>query len=350
MQRSSIAKKYQTIIDAMDEAVLLLNRKQRIVLCNKRASILLAWAEELPGADLKKIIASQELSKAVSSVFEGQEQERLTIAVYEGAAGDEAFIKGHGRERTFRMKISLIEEKLAAISISDITKIERLSLVRQDFVSNVSHELKTPLTAITGFAETLTDETLSLEEIKGFARIILKNSSHMQRIISDLLLLTSLDRAEIGYSMTTTTDTRIFQEVRSYTQHKANAKETEVVYSSHDKTVTCNESLIVQAVANLVLNAIAYSAERSKVEASSRIRNGMMEFSVSDQGVGISKEDIPRIFERFYRVDKARSRESGGTGLGLSIVRHIAIIHSGTIKVTSKPGEGSVFTLSIPLS
>ena len=172
----------------------------------------------------------------------------------------------------------------------------------------------------------------------------------MQRIISDLLLLTSLDRAEIGYSMTTTTDTRIFQEVRSYTQHKANAKETEVVYSSHDKTVTCNESLIVQAVANLVLNAIAYSAERSKVEVSSRIRNGMMEFSVSDQGVGISKEDIPRIFERFYRVDKARSRESGGTGLGLSIVRHIAIIHSGTIKVTSKPGEGSVFTLSIPLS
>ena len=142
MQRSSIAKKYQTIIDAMDEAVLLLNRKRRIVLCNKRASILLAWAEELPGADLKKIIASQELSKAVSSVFEGQEQERLTIAVYEGAAGDEAFIKGHGRERTFRMKISLIEEKLAAISISDITKIERLSLVRQDFVSNVSHELR----------------------------------------------------------------------------------------------------------------------------------------------------------------------------------------------------------------
>ena len=343
-------KRYQGIIDAMEEGVLLINRKLRIVLHNKRSAMILAWADELDGKDLKSIINSSDLIKAASAVFAGKNSERLTIAVYEGVCGPDAFTKGHGREKTIRIRITSLDEKLAALAITDITKIERLSLVRQDFVSNVSHELKTPLTAITGFAETLTDETLTREEIRGFSRIILKNSSHMQRIISDLLLLTSLDRAEIEPSMTTTTDTRIFQEVRSYTQHKANAKETEVGYFPADKNVTCNESLIVQAVANLVLNAIAYSPDRSEVEVHTKIRNGMMEISVTDHGVGISKEDIPRIFERFYRVDKARSRESGGTGLGLSIVRHIAIIHSGTIKVSSKPGEGSVFTLSIPLS
>ncbi len=343
-------KRYQGIIDAMEEGVLLINRKLRIVLHNKRSAMILAWADELDGKDLKSIINSSDLIKAASAVFAGKNSERLTIAVYEGVCGPDAFTKGHGREKTIRIRITSLDEKLAALAITDITKIERLSLVRQDFVSNVSHELKTPLTAITGFAETLTDETLTREEIRGFSRIILKNSSHMQRIISDLLLLTSLDRAEIEPSMTTTTDTRIFQEVRSYTQHKANAKETEVGYFPVDKNVTCNESLIVQAVANLVLNAIAYSPDRSEVEVHTKIRNGMMEISVTDHGVGISKEDIPRIFERFYRVDKARSRESGGTGLGLSIVRHIAIIHSGTIKVSSKPGEGSVFTLSIPLS
>ena len=350
MPRSDIAKHYQGIIDAMEEGVLLINRKQRIMLHNKRSALLLSWADEIDGKDLKSVIDSSDICKSASSVFSGKKTERITIAVYEGVCGDEAFIKGHGRERTFRIRVTALDEKLAAVTITDITKIERLSLVRQDFVSNVSHELKTPLTAITGFAETLTDEALTREEIRGFSRIILKNSSHMQRIISDLLLLTSLDRAEIEHFMSTTTDTKIFQEVRSYTQHKANAKETEVIYSPLDREVTCNESLIVQAVANLVLNAIAYSAERSTVEVRTRVRNDMMEIAVSDQGVGISKEDIPRIFERFYRIDKARSRESGGTGLGLSIVRHIAIIHSGTIKVSSKPGEGSVFTLAIPLS
>lgn len=350
MPKSDLEKRYSGLIEAMDEGVLIISRKQKILLSNRKAATLLPWVQGLDGKELRDVITGPVIVDAAKAVLEERKKERITTPVYEGYSGDEAFIKGRGRERTYRFTLSPLEEKLGVVSIIDMTKVERLSLVRQDFVSNVSHELKTPLTAITGFAETLTDETLTMEEIRGFSRIILKNSSHMQRIISDLLLLTSLDRAEIGHVMTNTTDSRIFQEVRSYTQHKANAKEIEVLFYPADQEVTCHESLIVQAVANLVLNAIAYSAERTHVEVRTRIHGDMMEISVTDEGVGISKEDIPRIFERFYRVDKARSRESGGTGLGLSIVRHIAIIHSGTIKVSSKPGKGSVFTLSIPLS
>ena len=147
-----------------------------------------------------------------------------------------------------------------------------------------------------------------------------------------------------------TTDERILSEVRSYTQYKAESKNIEVEYSGTGKSLICNESLIVQAVVNLVVNAISYSPENTKVTVRTKAKGGIMEFIVSDRGSGIAEENISRIFERFYRVDKARSRESGGTGLGLSIVRHIAIIHNGTIKAESKLGEGSVFTLSIPIS
>ena len=259
-------------------------------------------------------------------------------------------IRGKGREKQYKLSITLLDDKYAIISIYDITKIERLDKVRQDFVSNVSHELKTPLTAITGFAETLSDEELSKEEIRGFARIILKNSSHMQRTIEDLLLLTSLDRNEISEAMERTSDEKILMEVKAYTQYKAESKSVSVTYEAAGAEAVCSESLIVQAVMNLVVNAISYSPQGSNVSVKTREKNGMLEFIVSDHGYGISEEDIPRIFERFYRVDKARSRESGGTGLGLSIVRHIAIIHHGTIKAESMLGEGSVFTLSIPVS
>ena len=342
--------RYRRILEALGEAILVISRKHRIVLFNRSASDLLGWALPLEGRRIEEVFASGEMIRCLDAVFEDGNRREMRIESYHESTGPDAVVRGKGREKQYKLSMNLLDEKYVIISLEDITKIERLDKVRQDFVSNVSHELKTPLTAITGFAETLADEDLSKEEIRGFARIILKNSSHMQSIIEDLLLLTSLDRNEISEAMERTPDDKILAEAKAYTQYKAESKSIEVVYKSAGIEALCSESLIVQAVINLVINAISYSPEGSAVNVWTREKNGMLEFIVSDHGYGIADEDIPRIFERFYRVDKARSRESGGTGLGLSIVRHIAIIHHGTIKVESKLGEGSVFTLSIPIS
>ncbi len=351
MQKNDLGKdKYRAMIEALGEGVLLVTKKHRIALSNKSAEELLSWASPLVGKDIEKIFDDSTLSDAIDSVFKEKERKKIKITSYHSYTGDRAIIRGKGREKHYKSYITSLDDKHVVVTIMDVTRIERLAIVRQDFVSNVSHELKTPLTAISGFAETLLDDSLSREEMKGFARIIQKNSAHMQRIISDLLLLTSLDRSEMATSMAVTTDERILSEVRSYTQYKAESKNIEVEYSGTGKSLICNESLIVQAVVNLVVNAISYSPENTKVTVRTKAKGGIMEFIVSDRGSGIAEENISRIFERFYRVDKARSRESGGTGLGLSIVRHIAIIHNGTIKAESKLGEGSVFTLSIPIS
>ena len=341
---------YRAIIDAVGDGVLLVTKKHRIALSNKRAETMFSWASPLEGKHIENIFDGKALSNAIDGVFKEKERKKLKITSYQSFTGSEAALRGRGREKHYKSYITSLDSKYVVITITDITRIERLAMVRQDFVSNVSHELKTPLTAISGFSETLIDDSLSREEIKGFARIIQKNSAQMQRIISDLLLLTSLDRSEIAPTMERTTDIRILDEVRSYTQYKAETKEIDVIYEAEGKTIICNESLIVQAVVNLVVNAISYSPEKTLVKVKTKVHNGVMDFIVCDKGTGIAEEDISRIFERFYRVDKARSRESGGTGLGLSIVRHIAIIHGGTIKVESKLGEGSLFTLSIPLS
>ncbi len=349
-KKRSEKNRYLQIIEAMGEGVLLISRKHRIALANTSAETMLGMNKTVEGKRLEEIFSNGTLLEYVDAVFADGERKMFRISSYHDAIGEDAVVRGKGREKQYEFCITLLDDKYAVAMFSDVTMLERLEVVRQDFISNVSHELKTPLTAIAGFAETLAEESLTEEERKGFARIIQKNALHMQRIIADLLLLTSLDRSEIAPTMERTTDTRILQEVKAYTQYKASTKDIEVIYTSSDEAILCSESLVVQALINLVINAVSYSPQKSKVSVSTKRKGEMLEFIVSDRGYGIAEEDIPRIFERFYRVDKARSREDGGTGLGLSIVRHIAIIHKGTIKAESVLGEGSVFTLSLPVS
>ena len=349
-KKRSEKNRYLQIIEAMGEGVLLISRKHRIALANTSAETMLGMNKKEKEKRLEEIFSNGTLLEYVDAVFADGERKMFRISSYHDAIGEDAVVRGKGREKQYEFCITLLDDKYAVAMFSDVTMLERLEVVRQDFISNVSHELKTPLTAIAGFAETLAEESLTEEERKGFARIIQKNALHMQRIIADLLLLTSLDRSEIAPTMERTTDTRILQEVKAYTQYKASTKDIEVIYTSSDEAILCSESLVVQALINLVINAVSYSPQKSKVSVSTKRKGEMLEFIVSDRGYGIAEEDIPRIFERFYRVDKARSRDDGGTGLGLSIVRHIAIIHKGTIKAESVLGEGSVFTLSLPVS
>lgn len=341
-------KTLRDIIDSLDDGILLLDDEAKVLFENKGA--LAIFRKSVIGEDVHRLIPSSRLKKALAQIHETRQIDEIRIIFYKGHLGEEARLYGKGREQVFSLRLARTEEESTLLTMKNVTKEERLNMVRQDFIANASHELKTPLTAIVGFSETIKEENLSAEELKFFANIIHKNSTHMEHILTDLLLLTNLDRSEILESMERINIRKIISEVVSLTVYKAQSKNIRIEMDIMDKVVLCNESLIVQALTNLVVNAINYSSENKLISIRTTESDNKLYISVKDEGCGIDARDQVRIFERFYRVDKARSRASGGTGLGLSIVRHIAILHGGTITVESEIGKGSEFTLRLPIS
>ena len=235
----------------------------------------------------------------------------------------------------------------AVVVFTDTSNDERISRIRRDFVANLSHELKTPVAAIGLLVETLDGET----DDSVRQRLLSSVSTEADRvaaIIDDLLDLSRLeferdirtDRVD-AYGVIGEAADRVALQSRTRDVH------VEIV-GERDVWVQADRDLLVHAVANLLDNAIKYSPEGSKVQVGAEHLDDAVEFYVRDQGIGIPAEDLERIFERFYRVDRARSRATGGTGLGLSIVRHIAANHGGDVRVVSREGAGSTFTISIP--
>jgi two-component system sensor histidine kinase SenX3 len=236
-----------------------------------------------------------------------------------------------------------------AVEAADVTEAHRVARVRRDFVANVSHELKTPVGALALLAETLLDAVDDAEATKRFAERIHHESQRLARLVKELLELSRLQGAEPLPAPEPVSVDRILNEVIDRHGTAAAAKDIKVsVEGRHDVTVFGNEGQLVTAVANLVENAIAYSANETTVRIAIKQSNDVVNIAVHDQGIGIAEKDLDRIFERFYRADKARSRDTGGTGLGLAIVKHIAVNHGGRVDVDSAVGVGSTFTLRLP--
>ncbi len=240
----------------------------------------------------------------------------------------------------------------AVLVFSDVTRLRALENMRRDFVSNVSHELRTPLTSIQGFAETLLNPAVKdPKEIQNFLQIIQRHASRLGRIIEDILTLSRIERDAESNQIELKEDylLPLMHAAVELCQIKAAKKKIQIELScdAHIKA-TMDPYLLEQAVINLVDNAIRYSEDSRTIKLRTENRGSEVLISVQDQGSGIPKDLIPRIFERFYRVDKARSRELGGTGLGLSIVKHIALAHHGRVGVESELGKGSIFTIYIP--
>lgn len=244
----------------------------------------------------------------------------------------------------------------AIILLTDVTQLKRLESVRSDFAANVSHELRTPITNIKGYAETLLETGLEDGETSmNFLRVIARNSERLGAIVDDMLALTNLERTD-GHTLPTspTPVESIVRAVQGQVLKEATARGIAIVTDvTPGLRAMVNPRLAEQALANLVSNAVKYSPNETTVTI--RVRSGALadgragvEFCVSDEGPGLAAEHLPRIFERFYRVDKARSREQGGTGLGLSIVKHIALVHAGQVSVESEIGRGSTFRLVFP--
>ncbi|MDT0304526.1 sensor histidine kinase [Streptomonospora wellingtoniae] len=238
---------------------------------------------------------------------------------------------------------------LVLVLAEDQTERRRVEAVRRDFVANISHELKTPVGALSLLAETIADASDDPEAVRRFTGRMQQESARLTSVIQDLITLSRIQGAEPMAEPGRVPVEVVVDEAMDAVRTAAETKEIELVASGTVGAVVLgDEGLLVTAMRNLVANAVAYSPERTRVSVSVEAESDMVEISVADQGIGIPAQDLERIFERFYRVDAARSRATGGTGLGLAIVKHIMTHHRGEVTVWSKEGSGSTFTLRLP--
>ena len=245
----------------------------------------------------------------------------------------------------------LVDSGYVALLLDDVTEGRRLEAVRRDFVANVSHELKTPVGALTLLAEAVQDAADDPEAIRRFAGRMQHEGTRLGRLVAELIELSRLQGAEPLPSPAVVDVDRIVAEAVDRTRLAAESAGIAVVSGGQGRLrVRGNEGQLVTALVNLVDNAIAYSPAGTRVAVGTRRRDGCVEISVSDQGIGVAERDLERVFERFYRSDPARSRATGGTGLGLAIVKHIATNHGGGVSVWSVEGSGSTFTLRLPVA
>jgi two-component system sensor histidine kinase SenX3 len=233
--------------------------------------------------------------------------------------------------------------------VEDVTDARRVEDVRRDFVANVSHELKTPVGALALLGEALQDASDDPAAVRHFSARIRHEATRLGRLVTELIELSRLEAAEPPTDPTIIPVSEIVDEAVDRARLVAAGRDIAItVDCDSDVAVLGNRGQLVTAVGNLVDNAVAYSADHTEVEVSVRRGAHGVAITVRDQGIGIAEEDLDRIFERFYRAEPARSRATGGTGLGLAIVKHTAVNHGGTVTVTSRPGRGSTFTLTLP--
>ncbi|GAA3729637.1 ATP-binding protein [Salinactinospora qingdaonensis] len=238
---------------------------------------------------------------------------------------------------------------LVLVLAEDQTERRRVEAVRRDFVANISHELKTPVGALSLLAETTADASDDPEAVRRFTERMQQEASRLTSVIQDLITLSRLQGAEPLAEPEDVDVEAVVEDAIDAVATAADSKEIELMASGTEGVVVPgDEGLLVTAMRNLVANAVAYSPERTRVSISAEVTENTVDLRVADQGIGIPQQDLERIFERFYRVDAARSRATGGTGLGLAIVKHIMTHHRGEVSVWSKEGSGSTFTLRLP--
>jgi two-component system phosphate regulon sensor histidine kinase PhoR len=340
----------QAVFAAMLEGVLAFDLSGKCLTLNAAAAKML------------EIDAAKSLGRTVGEMIRNSDLQMFIQNALQSKPSAEKFIlmPQPGRQELYlQVRASALLDSTdkyigSLIVLNDMTRIYRLEQVRRDFVANVSHELKTPVTSIQGFIETLQDGAINnIDDAKRFLGIIARQTDRLNSIIEDLLLLSELEQQGETIQVYTETNNirRILDEAVELCRHKAQQRNIRVeAVCPDDLTANVNASLLEQAVLNLTDNAIKYSPAGGKVFVSAETQKNQLVIHVQDFGGGIALEHQERIFERFYRVDKARSRQLGGTGLGLAIVKHIAQYHKGTVSVQSTLGKGSVFTLALPLS
>ncbi len=332
------------ILGSMVEGVAVVNGAERLVFTNPGfASILGLDVPPVAGGSLLEVVRQTELIEAVRRVLAGEPRVEAEIAT------------GTLRQHFFAATVASVragETSGAVIVLHDITELRKLERVRRDFVANVSHEFRTPLTAIQGFAETLIAGALDDPQNRGrFLNIILEHARRLARLTEDLLKLSQMDADRLELEIRPVKVAQLVESCYETARHRAAEKELFLTLDLSEglPDVAGDARRLQEVLQNLLDNAIQYTLPGGKIMLSAVSRNDEVIFTVADTGIGIPTADQPRIFERFYRVDAARSREAGGTGLGLAIAKHLIEVQGGRIWVESEIGEGSRFHFSVPL-
>lgn len=340
----------ETVFSSMVEAVIAIDTEERVISINAAAAELFGVERKAaPGKIVQQIVRNVQLQQHISR----------TLAARESVV-DEIVLQGENGDRFLQTNVVILgngagENVGVLVVMNDVTKIRRLENVRRDFVANVSHELRTPITSIRGYVETLLDGALDIrEDAVRFLEIVLHQSERLATIIDDLLALSKIEEeAKRGAIPLAPGPLRPVLDAAVQTcRLQADQAGIAVVINCPEEIMAeMNATLLEQAVINLLVNAITYSRQGGEVTvevaAGQGEQAGKVRIVVRDNGIGIAREHLPRLFERFYRSDKARSRAHGGSGLGLAIVKHIAEAHEGEVEVKSMEGKGSEFTMVI---
>jgi len=336
--------KLDAVLSSMFEGIMVVDEKGSIILMNpslrKQFFIDSAFEKKTPIETVRNPQV-QDIVDRVLKEKQGLISEEITVSQPE--------------ERIFKINgVPIIRNGVldgAVLVFHNITELRRLEKVRQDFVANVSHELRTPLTSIKGYAETLLEGALQdKDNAKDFIEIIYRDSDRLAKLIDDLLDLSKIESGKLKMDFLPIDILEIISRTIKVLDAQAKRKFISISLNVTGELpkILVDETRISQVLLNLLDNAIKYTPNGGKISISAFTKDGFVQVDISDTGIGISEKDIPRIFERFYRVDKARSRELGGTGLGLSIVKHIVQAHGGQVWVESELGQGSTFSFTIP--
>lgn len=342
LQEKSSLRILLDILKTMREGVILVGEDTRIIASNQPAYD--AFARKNGALETKRLseaIRDASVHEAFRKALENDESSEVKFEFF------------FNERRTFLVRVSPIdfENTKHAIGIFyEQTQIEHLEKVRQEFLSNVSHELRTPLTSIIAFVETLEDGAIEDEaNNRRFLSVIRKNAERMHHLIDDILELSSIEAGTILIEPKNVAVANLVDEIFVNLSGKANERNVKLINNvEKSKTVWADKVRLEQMLTNLIDNAVKFNREGGKVEVSLNENDETNLISVSDEGEGISGEHLPRLFERFYRTDRARSREIGGTGLGLAIVKHLARLHEGEVSVASTLEKGSIFTIELP--
>lgn len=341
MQELSEGKqRLELIVAAMSEGIIVLDGAGRITMTNRSAREVLAIDRDLIGRTPLEVLRRPELDNAIRKVLAGGPAETLEFVTSAGRilqANAAPVLNAGGVADS------------AVVVFHDMTNIRRTERMRRDFVANVSHEFKTPLTSIRGYAETLLSGALADRvTATDFVRTIERNAEHLEDLVSDLLTLARIEAEPSASKQAVNVKAVIDQQIAGRRSSLAE-RSIKVINNCDPSEIQADRSRLSTAISNLVDNAIIYNKTGGEIRIAGFAENGVFRVDISDTGEGIASDELPRIFERFYRVDKARSRESGGTGLGLSIVKHAIESQGGTIGVISRVGAGSTFTIRLPM-
>ena len=334
----------QTIFSAMQDALLVVDSNRQVILTNQTFRKLFTLPEISTGTPLLEIVRHATLEGAITDAFRGSESVRSELTL------DGSQIELHA----VATKNDAGELTGALVLFHDITELKKMDQIRRDFVANVSHELRTPLSILRGYIETLLDSPeTSREELSRILGVMERHSKRLDLLAQDLLTLAQLESANPNLQLGNVDLSNLFSEVVRDWKKKLAPKQLSVIVdvSPDTPTIRADRQRLQEVLYNLLDNAVKYSPEHSEIRLIARQRDEEIVLSVSDSGIGISKDDLPRIFERFYRADKARTAENiRGTGLGLAIVKHVAQLHGGHVEAESEVGKGTTIRVVLPMT